>query len=56
MERALHFWKGKTSHQNGKLVYGMYFTADQANFLRYDMIRGAARIIPVLRHFPQVGE
>ncbi|KAK4061966.1 uncharacterized protein Triagg1_10129 [Trichoderma aggressivum f. europaeum] len=22
----------------------------------YDMIRGAARIIPVLRHFPQVGE
>lgn len=23
---------------------------------RYDMIRGAARIIPVLRHFPQVGE
>lgn len=22
----------------------------------YDMIRGAARIIPVVRHFPQVGE
>ena len=22
----------------------------------YDMIRGAARIIPVIRHFPQVGE
>jgi hypothetical protein len=22
----------------------------------YDMIRGAARIIPIIRHFPQIGE
>ncbi|KAM7200693.1 Cytochrome P450 monooxygenase sdnH [Naviculisporaceae sp. PSN 640] len=34
-----------------QLLQGKDFTPEW-----YDMIRGAARIIPVLRHFPQVGE